>query len=294
VIQVGATFEVSESARRGAPYIVYCDSNLAYARRGAPFSGASRLNRRELEGGLRREQRVYDAADRIWSWSDSLARSFRDDFDQPAAKIATIYAGANFLPSPMRAVRKLPGILFIGKDHERKGSAVLLQAFELVRRSVPNAELHLVGGMPPGIERPGVVAHGIVAPATPAGRRLFDELFAQASVFCMPSRYEPFGVAFIEAMLAGLPCVGTNAWAMPEIIDDGKTGWLVPDGSVDDLARVLVAALRDPSACARMGALARERSLAQFTWERVATRALADLERFREFRVAASRPSMAV
>jgi glycosyltransferase involved in cell wall biosynthesis len=65
---------------------------------------------------------------------------------------------------------------------------------------------------------------------------------------------------------------------MPEIIDEGKTGWLVDDGSVEELAAVLIAALRDPARCAAMGALGRERSLGRFTWEHVSARALADLQ----------------
>jgi glycosyltransferase involved in cell wall biosynthesis len=82
-------------------------------------------------------------------------------------------------------------------------------------------------------------------------------------------------------MLAGLPCIGTKEWAMPEIIVDGQTGWLVPDGSVEDLARVLIEALQNPSECVRRGKLGRERSLALFTWERVAARAIADLHDLR-------------
>lgn len=277
VIQVGATFSVSDSARCGSPYVIYCDSNLAYARCGAPYSAASRLGRGDLDSALQRERRVYDAADRIWTMSDSLASSFRSDFAQPADKIKTIYAGPNNPPSPVPGVRRQPRILFVGKDHERKGSAVLLQAFEIVRREVPDAELHLVGGVPPHADRPGVVTHGFVSRSTGEGRRQLDELFASASLFCLPSRYEPFGIAFLEAMRAGLACVGTRRWAMPEIIDDGKTGWLVSDGSVDELASVLIAALRDPARCAAMGALGRDRYLANFTWERVAIRALADL-----------------
>jgi starch synthase len=278
VIQVGATFMLSEAARRGAPYILYCDSNLAYASSGAPYSAASRLAPLELKAALRREQRVYDAANRIWAMSEALASSFRADFAQPADKITTIYAGANNPPRPTPGVQKSARILFVGKDHHRKGSDVLLRAFAIVRRELPQAELHLVGGLPGATLGPGAISHGVISRASPAGSRLFDHLFATASVFCLPSRYEPFGIAFVEAMLAGLPCVGTTRWAMPEIIADGKTGWLVPDGSVDELARVLIDALRDPEGCARMGALGRERSLSEFTWERATARALADLE----------------
>lgn len=277
VIQIGATFAISKAARRGAPYIVYCDSNIAYSSRGAPFSAASKLSADELMSAFRREQRVYDAADRIWTMSDALAASFRDDFAQSAGKILTIYAGPNHVPSPVPGVRREPRILFIGKDHQRKGSAVLLQAFEIVRRELPEAQLHLVGGINVGGDRPGVVSHGFVKSSTLAGRGQFDHLFATASVFCLPSRYEPFGIAFVEAMHAGLPCVGNRSWAMPEIIDEGRTGWLVDDGAVEELAGALIAALRDPAACAAMGALGRQRSRELFTWEHVSARALKDL-----------------
>jgi starch synthase len=277
VIQIGATFAVSGASRRHSPYVLYCDSNIAHSRRGAPYSAASRLSDREFRSALTREKDIYDAADRIWVMSDALARSFRTDFGQPVEKVVTIYAGMNNPPSPVHDARRLPRILFVGKDHERKGSAVLLEAFELVRRAVPDAELHFVGRRPEASDPAGVVAHGVVSRETLEGRTLLDGLFASSSIFCMPSRYEPFGIAFVEAMSAGLPCVGTRKWAMPEIIDDGETGWLVADGAVEELARILVAALRDPSQCAEMGARGRERAHTRFTWERVAARAVADL-----------------
>ena len=281
VIQIGATFCVPKEARRGAQYVLYCDSNVAYARRGAPFSAASRLQPGELKRVTQRERSIYDEAMRIWTMSDALASSFVSDFAQPREKMKTIYAGANNPRSPIAGDRSGTRILFVGKDHVRKGSAVLLAAFAKVRAEIPAAELHLVGGIPAHADQPGVVLHGFVSSATPAGGRLLDELYGSASIFCMPSRYEPFGIAFVEAMLAGLACVGTAAWAMPEIIEDGRTGWLIPDGSVDDLARVLVTALRNPSECAHRGALGRERSVALFTWDRVVARAMADLNSLR-------------
>ena len=285
IVQIGATFGVNRSRRTGARYILYCDGNIEYARRGAPYSAASRLPPSALAQVVKQERGVYDAVDAIWTMSDALARSFIADFDQAPSKLRTIYAGVNNPPAftprddATNTMRRVPKILFVGKDHTRKGSAILLGAFDRVRQSVPEAELHLVGGIPRDANRPGVFAHGVVTRSTPEGRATLDELWSTASVFCMPSRYEPFGIAFAEAMLAGLPCIGTTKWAMPEIVVDGETGWLVPDGSVDDLTRVLIAALANPEACARMGAKGRERSLALFTWKQVAARALGDLER---------------
>jgi glycosyltransferase involved in cell wall biosynthesis len=82
----------------------------------------------------------------------------------------------------------------------------------------------------------------------------------------MPSRYEPFGLVFLEAMHRGLACVGTNHCAMPEIIVDGETGRLVPGGDIDALTDVLMTMAEDPEATAAMGRAALERAQKHFTW----------------------------
>ena len=108
-------------------------------------------------------------------------------------------------------------------------------------------------------------------------------------MFCLPTRYEPFGVSFVEAMLAAVPCVGTRSWAIPEIVEEGQTGWLVPDGDVTALADTLRQALGNQKKCAEMGRRGRERALAMFTWDRVADRALEDLNQI----VAGTKPRVA-
>lgn len=285
VVQIGAGFEVEARLLRGATSVIYSDSNLRYALRGRPFSGVTELDAAEAERAVSREHRVYDRADRIWTMSRSLADSFRDDFGQPSQKSLVIYAGSNSVPAigvtPVRESAGPPSILFVGKDHRRKGSEILLQAFAMAREVVPDAELHIVGAIPEGASGPGVIAHGFIAGSTPEGQARMRELFARATVFCLPSRYEPFGIAFVEAMLMGLPCVGVARWAMPEIIEEGVTGWLAADGDVCGLRDILIAALRDPVRSAAMGAAGRERALRLFTWDRVAYRAAADLEELR-------------
>ena len=295
IVQIGGTFLVSDRVRASAPYIVYSDSNIRHALRGAPYSGASSLAPAEVPGVIAREQRVYDAADRLWTMSRALGDSYVRDFAQPAAKVLPLYAGANNVPdAPDADAAREPVILFIGKDHARKGSAQLLDAFEVVRARVPAAELHIVGAVPPGADRPGVTAHGFVSRRTPDGARTLTTLFRRASVFCLPSHYEPFGVAFVEAMLAGLPCIGTTAWAMPEIILDGETGWLVPPGGREALADALTAALVDPREAARRGAQGRRRALDLFTWDRVAERALTDIETLTRSGARTARPERRV
>ena len=172
-----------------------------------------------------------------------------------------------------------PSILFVGKDHQRKGLPFLLAAFSRVRATVPDAQLHVVGTMVSArAERPGVISHGFIPQDTTQGRARLRDLYGRSTVFCLPSRYEPFGVVFIEAMLAGLPCIGVDRWAMPEIIADGETGWLVPDGDSEVLAARVVSALENPERSATMGEAGRRRAMRLFTWDRVAERALSDLK----------------
>src|SRR5206468_4453861 len=85
-------------------------------------------------------------------------------------------------------------------------------------------------------------------------------------------RFEPFGVVFIEAMLHGLPCIGSDRCAIPEIIEHGETGWVVPADDAATLCARLVEGLTRSDALASMGRRGRERALRLFTWKRVAER----------------------
>jgi glycosyltransferase involved in cell wall biosynthesis len=289
VIQIGAPVSLRADAAGNIPYVIYSDANALFARRGSPFSGLSSLDDRTIDELARREKQVYDAATRIWTMSRALAASFSSDFGQSSEKIRTIYAGPNLDtsgderegPGP-RAAERPPSILFVGKDYERKGLRVLVEAFAQVRDQVPGATLEVVGANPAWAAQPGVVLHGFVPSATPEGANTLRRLYREATVFCLPTRYEPFGVSFVEAMLAGVPCVGTRAWAIPEIIEDGRTGWLVPQGDVAALGKALEQALRHPNESAEMGRRGRERALREFTWDRVAERALEDLGQLRD------------
>ncbi len=91
-------------------------------------------------------------------------------------------------------------------------------------------------------------------------------------MFALPTRFEPFGIAFVEAMHFGLPCIGPSAWAVPEIIADGKTGYTVPVDDVDALTDRLWRLLSDPVLAQAMGHAGRARARDLFTWPRVIDR----------------------
>jgi glycosyltransferase involved in cell wall biosynthesis len=94
----------------------------------------------------------------------------------------------------------------------------------------------------------------------------------------MTSRYEPFGNAFLEAMAYGLPCVGADRCAMPEIIDAGRTGLLVPPEDPVALARALRELADDPGRAQAMGEAGFGRLHERFTWDVVTGRIVDEIE----------------
>jgi starch synthase len=124
-------------------------------------------------------------------------------------------------------------------------------------------------------------------------RHELSAVLTQGTIFVCPSIYEPLGIVNLEAMACGIPVVGTATGGIPEVIDNGVTGWLVPieqvsDGTgtplypekfVHDLSETLVRAVSDRERARQMGVAARQRAKDHFDWTRIAeqTRAVYDL-----------------
>jgi glycosyltransferase involved in cell wall biosynthesis len=121
---------------------------------------------------------------------------------------------------------------------------------------------------------PGVECLGDLDKATEAGWTALADAYAAAHVFAPPTRFEPFGIAFVEAMHFGLPCIGPRACAVPEIIVDGETGFTVPVDDVERLTERLLQLLTDTDLGRRMGDAGRARARDMFTWPRVVERML--------------------
>ena len=275
-LQIGATFDALSWSDR--PGFVYSDANASLASRDAPAGDVAMLRPAEREAVLARERAVYLRANAVLAMSEYLRRSFIADFGVPANSVETVYAGPNFdldaIP-PLNATRDgSPTILFVGKQWERKGGPLVLAAFQGVRGAIPDARLVIVGCTPPipSDAAEGVEIVGRVTKTSENGQTTLSELYRRADVFCMPSLFEPFGVVFIEAMLHGVPCIGSDRCAIPEIISHGETGWVVPLNDVATLRDRLIGALSRSEALAAMRHRCRERALRVFTWERVAER----------------------
>lgn len=273
VLQVGA---MSNPSVDGIPVALYLDFTSERTRREWPQRAP--MSQLEWQVWLGQERQAYADAAVIFCRSEYIRRSLLDEYAVAPDRVIVVGGGVNVPLPDIRSLQKRTSkrVLFIGSDFRRKGGDVLLAAWPSVVERVPDAELTVIGPAPRHVPDGVEVVRGPWDPL-----RVVQEL-TRASVFAMPSRCETWGDVFLEAMAYGLPCVGTTNDAMPEIIVDGETGWLVAPDDPRELADRIIDLLVDPDRSAAMGAAGRELVERQFLWEHVVDRMLPALDRAAE------------
>ena len=272
IFQYGSTF--TPTGDRLAPYFLYMDSCMRIAAE-SPHSWAGALTENEVAAVIDREQQAYERAATVFTFSEAVRQTFIRQVGLPPERVVTMYAGPNLdlarIPDRSRIARPTgaPTVLFIGREFERKGGDLLLRAFAKVRARIPEARLVVIGPRALTLQDPGVTNLGFLRKDDPQEWARLIEAYRSADVFCFPTRYEPFGIVILEAMLFGLPCVATRTGAIPEMVRDGETGYLVPKDDVEALTARLLLLLGDRDQAIRFGDAARKRADSNFTWEAV-------------------------
>lgn len=165
-------------------------------------------------------------------------------------------------------------ILFVGRDFVRKGGPLTVEAFRLLRRFIPNAELYVAGpsrdplngSALDGYHYKGICSH-----------EELSRLFNLCDVFCMPSLFEAYGLVFIEALCYGLPCIGRNAYEMPYFIEDGVTGKLIYSNAPEELCECMANLLSSDDYFRTVRAR-RDQYLHNYSWDAVADRIMTVIE----------------
>ena len=188
-----------------------------------------------------------------------------------------------------------PTIMFVGRITRQKGVPGLLRA---IAKLPPEIQVVLCAGAP---DTPEIAAEtealvedlqsrrtGIVWISDFLSRGKIIRLLSCSTAFVTPSIYEPLGIVNLEAMAVGLPVVGTKTGGIPDCIEDGVTGTLVPIEQLDDgtgtpvhpeafeadLASALEAVCADPEKAREMGAAGRKRVEEHFSWESIALKTM--------------------
>jgi len=220
-------------------------------------------------------------ADLVMVTSRYCAEVARREYGVPADRLAVVPEAIDleawdrrFAHAP-RATRSGPVVLSVARMYPRKRLEDLLRAAPILARGIPGARIRIVGRGPEWEALRRLHAELRLGEAvTLLGDVSVEQLAAEyvgADLFCLPSVQEGFGIVFLEAMAAGLPIVACRAAAIPELVEDGATGALVPSRDPAALAGALEGLLRDPGHARRLGAEGRRRVTA-FTPGRVAER----------------------
>lgn len=183
------------------------------------------------------------------------------------------------LPDPVGhdVKNKNPTVLFVGRLEKRKGIQTLIQAIPFILKAMPDAVFNIIGrdmfvssdffafngsiqesfktklleALPPQYHsRVNFLGH--------VEAEVLAEHYRSCDVFVAPSLYESFGLIYIEAMAYGKPVVGCGVGGVPEVIQDGTTGLLVPPEDPDRLAGAIVRLLKEPSLREALGQRAKQ------------------------------------
>jgi len=215
--------------------------------------------------------------DRVITVSESAAEETKNVFKVPREKLRVVYNGIDLdMFRGLDDERKEPGriIIVANSSDRKKGVVYLLRALQLLREEM-DVKLTIVDrGAPDNEYTPALVKrYGLDGSVSFTGRVSVEELvrhYLRAEVAVVPSLYEGFSIPAAEAMACGVPVVATTAGALPEVVENEKSGILVPPRDANALAKAIRRLLKDESLRQAMGAEGRRRVESNFTWEEAA------------------------
>ena len=270
-------------ARRGELFAMNAAASFSQ------FLGPAPPGRGGLARGWRNRlvRRTFRAAAVVLARSDFTGRELVELAGVDPARIRRVHLGVDPLFHGARRERaeSVRDLLFYGQLSEAKGVFDALAALGRVAASGRRDWiLRIAGWGDPEPVRRAAGEHGLegrIELLGPLEHPALVRELERAQLALLPSHTESFGLANAESQAAGLPVVAYAVAAVPEVVEHGVTGWLVPARSIGGLADALVGALSDPGESFRRGLAGRERTARLFSWERAARETLAALEEAR-------------
>jgi glycosyltransferase involved in cell wall biosynthesis len=228
------------------------------------------------------ERALTRQASKVIAITEALARFQVERVGLPADKLEVIHYGLDELPAAWGSnpADDVPSdarvLLAVCRLEPQKGLDIAVRALPEIRARHPRAELVVLGE---GTQRPELerLATSLQVPVHLLGR--VPDVAAwlrRADLLVHPARWEGFGLALLEAMLASKPVVATNVSSIPEVVAEGETGLLVPPDDAPALAAAVIRTLDEPGGYGEQG---RTRAESEFSVARMADRTLALYER---------------
>lgn len=178
---------------------------------------------------------------------------------------------------PSRREEDKATILFVGRLVHRKGVQVLIKAFSKVVKKIPEAKLIIVGEgyMKPllQIQVKKLRLNGKVKLLGKVADSELPKIYQEATLVVIPSLYrESFGMVALEAMASGKPVIATKVGGLPEIIRDGRNGFLIPPGDHKELAEKIILLLSNKEMSLKMGITGRKIAVEKYSWNKITSK----------------------
>ena len=188
----------------------------------------------------------------IWLWAK---KGYIQDGVDPS-KIRVIPPA--FVTSRYEIEHKSKNILFIGRDYHRKGGDVVIKVFEKLKKSFDGLRLTFIGKIQDRNTLEKVRRDGSISYFSHVSKQeLHEKILPSSDVFLLPTTAEAYGMSIIEAMCKGVPVVASRVSAIPEVVEDGDSGFLATPGSADEFAEKCARLLGDERLRKNMGNNAR-------------------------------------
>jgi glycosyltransferase involved in cell wall biosynthesis len=241
------------------------------------YPEVSRVPQWLLREGNEIERKVIENSSFSIFPSDWAMDSARKDYNANSEKLRFIRLGANVGTLPTVNEEYLAtkfntrcNILFMGKEWGRKGGDIILSAFKYIQNAGVDAHLYIVGCNPfSGSPPEGVTVHEFIKKSDPEQFALYNKLFSEASLFVLPTRAEAYGLVFAEAAAFATPVIAPNTGGIPSVVDDGKSGVLLPlsaDGK--EYADTILALWQDKEKLHEMAAYAQVKYNSELNWDK--------------------------
>jgi glycosyltransferase involved in cell wall biosynthesis len=257
----------------GTPHFLYTDHtalvNLTYK----GFNENSLPSKSWIEC----EKEIYHHATLNFTMSENVTDSIVKDYHISSNRVTNVLCGPCIDVSRSELFDDLrfsnQKILFVGIEWERKGGPILEAAFQIVLKKFPNATLDVVG-CSPKLNTPNCNIVGKVQLSE------VSKYYRNASVFCLPTRFDPNPNVCFEAMAYKLPVISTHGGSRPEFVIEGKSGYLVEVDNSQQLAQKLIEMLDSPQKCKSFGEYGHQLVWDTYTWEKMGTKIKQNIERF--------------
>ncbi len=218
----------------------------------------------------------YRQADVIFAISQFTRGELINVVGVDSRRIVVCHLGVDsgFAALPRSAPREIKRFIFFGNINPLKGILDAIQALsQFAQKGFKNWTYRILGQGAHESVRQVAREHGVgdrVEVCDAVGDEGLRRELQQADLAIMPSHYESFGLAIAEAQAAGVPVIAYEVGAVPEVVENGVTGWLAPFREVGRLAQCIEEAVQDPERTHRVGLAGRKRVAEMFTWEKTA------------------------